>query len=167
MSYPSMTEEPSRGVKTQNPRDYTVQIRRAGAGVEGIVGTGVAVGPTRVITCAHVVKAATGAAPCAGSDAQLDVYYPQAVGSGAEKTRTARVDACFPAHDDDVVLLALEGSAPLGPEQFPTLGYAELSAGHKFRAYGYKQLGKYQAGHAYGTVMGCVECPPGFTLQAQ
>ena len=166
MPHHSITEEPSRGVKTQDPRDYTVQIRRAGAGVEGIVGTGVAVGPTRVITCAHVVQAATGAPPCAESAAQLDVYYPQAAGSGAEKTRAARVAACFPAHDDDVVLLALERSAPLGPEQFATLGYATPSAGHKFRAYGYKRLGKYQAGHAYGTVMGCVECPPGFTLQA-
>lgn len=34
--------------------------------------------------------------------------------------------ACFPTHDDDVVLLALEGSAPLGPEQYAELGRAAM-----------------------------------------
>lgn len=152
-----------RRVKTQDPRAYTVQIRVAGS--DEIVGTGVIVDAHRVVTCAHVVEAA-GIPPRAGGDARLDVYYPQAGGSSAQKTRAARVAAGFDGYEDDVVLLALEESAPIGPERYAELGEAEPSAGHPFRAYGYKRLGKYQAGHAYGTVMGCVECPTRLRLQA-
>lgn len=151
-----------RRVKTQNPRGYTVQIRVAET--DEIVGTGVAVDAHRVVTSAHVVEDA-GVAPRAGGDGRVDIYYPQAAGSRDDKTRGARVEACFEAYDDDVVLLALEESAPIGPERYADLGYAEPSAGHRFRAYGYKRLGKYQAGHAYGIVMGCVESPPNLMLQ--
>jgi tetratricopeptide (TPR) repeat protein len=153
-------------VQTQHPRDYTVQIRVAGT--EEIVGTGVIIDADRVVTCAHVVRDAGVELHTGGDPAEsgvVDVYYPQAAGSSAEKTRTARVRACFAGTDDDVVLLALDASAPIGPERYAELGEADPSAGHPFRAYGYKRLGQYQAGHAYGTVMGCVECPPDFVLQ--
>ena len=51
---------------------------------------------------------------CGGCE---QVYFPQARG-GEEKAQRATVAACFPQHDDDVVLLQLTGGpAPLAPEQ--------------------------------------------------
>jgi len=175
------------GVRLQNLRDCTVQIRHAKT--DAIVGTGIAISMDgKIVTCAHVVAAA-GVNPRAGrpipghweliwesiwgrkpdaladaGDAEVGVYFPQARG-GEEKVRRARVVACFPQHDDDVVLLQLTGGpAPLGPEQIPVLGRAEPSQDNPFRSYGYRRLEKYIAGHAHGTILGCVECPAGQTL---
>jgi tetratricopeptide (TPR) repeat protein len=175
------------GVRLQNLRDCTVQIRHAKT--DAIVGTGIAVSMDgKIVTCAHVVLAA-GVNPRAGRpipgswemiwesilgrrpdaladarDAEVGVYFPQARG-GEEKARRARVAACFPQHDDDVVLLQLtDGAASLAPEQIPVLGRAEPSQDNPFRSYGYRRLDKYIAGHAHGTILGCVECPEGQTL---
>ncbi|MFX1555154.1 MAG: trypsin-like peptidase domain-containing protein [Promethearchaeota archaeon] len=177
------------GVRLQNLRDCTVQIRHAKTGA--IVGTGIAVSMDgKIVTCAHVVLAAgvnprTGEripthwemilksipgresdSPADAEDAEVGVYFPQARG-GEEKERRARVVACFPHHDDDVVLLQLtDGPPPLAPEQIAVLGTAKPAEGHPFRSYGYRRLGRYQAGYAYGMILGCVECPPGLTLRA-
>ncbi|TEU13837.1 MAG: serine protease, partial [Anaerolineales bacterium] len=152
-------------VRLQNLRDFTVQIRRPSD--ETIVGTGIAVTMDgQVVTCAHVVEAALGAHPRQADGAEVGVYFPQARG-GEEKARRATVACCFPQHDDDVVLLQLVGEpSPLAPEQIPVLGTAEASDGHGFRSYGYRRLEKYIAGHAHGVILGCVECPEGFSLQA-
>lgn len=148
----------STGVRTQNPRDFTVQIRRVDD--DEIVGTGIVVAAKgQVVTCAHVFEAATGVHPRDAGDAEVGVYFPQ-VGGAETKERTAKVEACFPSHDDDIVLLQLTGGpAPLGPGQIAVVGKAVPSQGNSFRAYGYRRLDKYLAGWADGTISGCVECP--------
>jgi hypothetical protein len=155
----------NNNVRLQNLRDFTVQILRPSD--KTIVGTGIAVSMDgQVVTCAHVVEAALGVHPRQADGAEVGIYFPQARG-GEEKARRATVARCFPQHDDDVVLLQLtDGAAPLAPEQIPVLGTAETSDGHGFRSYGYRRLEKYIAGHAHGVIMGCVECPEGFFLQA-
>jgi hypothetical protein len=157
-----MTE---RGVRLQNLRDFTVQIRRPAD--DAIVGTGVAVSTSgQVVTCAHVVRGA-GVEPRDADGKEVGVYFPQARG-GEEKARRATVAGCFPQHDDDVVLLQLaDGPAPLGPEQIAVLGRAEESCFHPFRSYGYRRLENYIAGHAHGTILGCVEPPPDRNVQAE
>ena len=152
-------------VRTQNLRDFTVQIRPTDA--EGIVGTGVVVSPDgKVVTCAHVVKSA-GVEPRVLNGKELGVYFPQALG-GEKKDRRAKVIAFFPDFDDDVVLLQLtDGLAPLGPERMPVLGTAEGSQGNGFRSYGYRRLEDYIAGWAHGTIQGHVEPPPKRKLQGE
>ena len=46
------------------------------------------------------------------------------------------------------------------------LGTVETSDGHGFRSYGYRRLEKCLAGHAHGVILGCIEYPEGFSLQA-
>ncbi len=152
--------------RTQNLRDFTVQIRTPDH--ESIVGTGIAVtNEGGVVTCAHVVEAVLGVHPRDAGDAEIGVYFPQALG-GERKERQATVSAYFSEHDDDVVLLQLvDGGPPLGPGQMPTLGRAELSEGNGFRSYGYRRLDDYIAGFAHGTIMGVVESPPGRNVQAE
>jgi hypothetical protein len=163
-------------VRLQNLRDFTVQIRHAQT--DAIVGTGIVVSTDgKIVTCAHVVLAA-GMNPRTGKhvppfwetfvesilgrkpdaladskDAEVGVYFPQARG-GEEKERRARVAACFPQHDDDVVLLQLVGGpAPLGPEQIAELGRAADSAGHEFKSFGYRRLANYQGLPAEGRIV--------------
>jgi tetratricopeptide (TPR) repeat protein len=151
-------------VRLQNLRDFTVQIRNA---KDKIVGTGIAVSTDgKVVTCAHVVRAA-GVNPRKANGAEIGVYFPQARG-GEEKKRRATVAKFFPDHDDDFVLLQVTGgTSPLAPEQIAVLGDAGLSENHRFRSYGYRPLGTYPAGWADGTIMGCVECPADRTLQGE
>ena len=152
-------------VRLQNLRDFTVQIRNA---KDEIVGTGIAVSTDgSIVTCAHVVEAAIGVHPRNANDAHIGVYFPQ-VRSGEEKQRNAIVERFFPEHDDDVVLLKLQGGpSPLAPEQIAVLGKADASEGNPFRSYGYRSLSPYLGGWADGTIMGCVECPEDRDLQAE
>jgi tetratricopeptide (TPR) repeat protein len=100
-------------------------------------------------------------------DGMVGVYFPQA-GGGETKARRATVAACFPKHDDDVVLLQLAGGpAPLGPEQIAVLGTAEESCWHPFRSYGYRRLGDYLAAWADGKIKACVPPPEGSPTQAE
>jgi len=150
---------PEKRVVTQNPREFTVSIRKL-PGKE-IVGTGLAVSlDGQVVTCAHVVKAA-GVNPKILCGAEVGVYFPKAR-TGEEPLRRATVAGFFPEHDDDLVLLKLtDGPTPLAPEQMPTLGRARYSQGNKFRSYGYRSLAKYLAGWAEGLIHGHVEPPEG------
>jgi hypothetical protein len=168
----------NNGNLVQNLRDFTVQIRHS-TKTNVIVGTGIAVSMDgKIVTCAHVVAAA-GVDPRAGrpipgswemiwesifgrkpdaladaGDAEVGVYFPQARG-GEEKARRATIVACFPQHDDDVVLLQLVGGpAPLGPEQIPVLGKAEDSFLKPFVSYGFCPLGYYPAAYASGKILG-------------
>jgi len=154
-----------RGVVTQNPRDFAVQIHNPDT--DEIVGTGVVVSRAGdVVTCAHVVRAA-GIEPAHANGAEVGVRFPQARG-GEEKARRALVAGCFAEHDDDVVLLRLVGGPPpLAPEQIATLGAAKSSFTNPFVSYGYPSLPPYQAAFATGTIMGCVDCPQGRVLQAE
>ena len=155
-----MTDE----IILQNLRDFTVQIRRLKD--DAIVGTGIAATlDGKIVTCAHVVKAALGVHPRQAGAAEMGVYFPQARGD-ERKNRRAVIAACFPQHDDDVIILQLDGPPPLGPEQIPKLGTAEPSAFNPFRSYGYRRLAKYQAGHAHGMILDAIESPPGATLHA-
>lgn len=151
-------------VLLQNLRDFTVQIRRASD--DAIVGTGIAVhSDGQVVTCAHVAEEALGVHPREAGDAELGVYFPQA--RQGEKARRATVAACFPQHDDDVVLLQLTvGPAPLGPHQVAILGTAEASSGNPFRSYGYRPMGTYEAAWADGSILGIIDTPGGLRLQA-
>ena len=97
-------------VVLQDLRDFTVQIRHPET--DAIVGTGIAVSADgQVDTCAHVVEAALGVHPRDAGKEEVGVYFPQAPG-GEVKARRAMVSACFPQHDDDVVLLQLTGGPP-------------------------------------------------------
>lgn len=150
-------------VVTQNPRDFTVQIRSA----EGaIVGTGIAVSMAgQVVTCRHVVEAALGHKAIANE--QVTVYFPQVRGD-EEKKRTATVVRWFEGADDDVVMLQLEGGpAPLGPEQIAVLGAADDSERHPFRAYGYRPLPPFTGGWADGVIQGSVEVPEAWRVQVE
>ncbi len=148
----------------QNPRDYTVQIRRISDGA--IFGTGVVVSMTgQIVTCAHVVRAC-GVEPRSPGDTLVGVYFPQVRGP-EPKNRRATVAACFADYDDDVVLLQIiDGPVPLGPEQIAVLGDAARSDRHEFRAYGYRRLTSYLGGHADGRIMGEVDPPEGRRVQS-
>jgi hypothetical protein len=147
----------------QNLRDFTVQIRSADHDV--IYGTGVVVSMDgQVVTCAHVVQAVTGQHPRDANGLEVGVYFPQVRGQERRKYQ-AIVECCFHDYDDDVVLLRLDSKqTPLGPEQIAVLGKAEDSTGNGFRSYGYRKIDQYQAGWAYGRIMGLVEPPPTRTL---
>lgn len=55
---------------------------------------------------------------------EIHVYFPQ-VTVAEKKVRSAVVEGCFLQHDDDIVLLQLQGGpAPLGPEQIARQGNA-------------------------------------------
>jgi hypothetical protein len=115
-----MIDQDPNGTLLQNLRDFTVQIRRLDN--DAIVGTGIAVSMEgEIVTCAHVVQSAIGKHPRQANGAEIGVYFPQARGD-ERKDRRATVAKCFPDHDNDVVLLQLDGPPPLGPEQMPTLG---------------------------------------------
>ena len=150
-------------VRTQNLRDFTVQIRRVDD--DSIVGTGVAVSTDgKIVTCAHVIRAA-GIEPRNANGAEVGVYFPQARG-GDEKKHRATVDKCFPHHDDDIVLLQINGkTSPLGPEQIAVLGMANDSEGNPFRTYGYSPIGTYPAVRGDGTILGTIEPPIDRNLQ--
>ncbi len=151
----------------QDLRGMTVQIRHRES--DAIVGTGVAISMDgAIITCAHVVRAA-GVEPRDANSAEIGVYFPQVRGPET-KARRAIVAACFPRHDDDIVLLQLVGGAsPLAPEQIAILGCAEQSCGNAFRSYGYAPIGPYLARHADGKIMGAAEIvlPPGTDLHCE
>ncbi|HEY9608979.1 trypsin-like peptidase domain-containing protein [Allocoleopsis sp.] len=152
----------SNNVRLQNLRGFTVRIRRANE----TIGTGIVVSRDgKIVTCAHVVSEASGQTRVT-KDVEVGVYFPQ-LSSGETKSRRAKVVAYFPHHDDDVVLLQVVGEPPpLAPEQIAVLGTAELSQGHEFRSYGYRELDNYASGYVEGKIMGSVESFPGKFLQA-
>lgn len=160
-----MAEAVETRVRIQNLRNFTVRVQHCSSGE--IVGTGLAVSADgKIVTCAHVVEAA-GVDPRVVDGGEIGVYFPQ-VRDDEQKARRAKVAACFPMHDDDVVLLQLtDGPPPLGPEQIAKLGFADGSEGNAFRSYGYRPLNPYNSGWADGKIMGLVECPEGGCYQTE
>lgn len=152
------------GVRLQDLRDFTVQIRRLSD--DRIVGTGIVVSMDgKVLTCAHVVEMADVDSRAVGMG-EIGVYFPQ-VRSSEEKERRATVSACFTQHDDDVVLLQLVGGpARLGVEQVAVLGTADRSEGNRFRSFGYSPLGPFPSSRADGIIQGEVDKPCDRIVQA-
>jgi len=153
-----------RNVQTQDTRGFTVQIRVAGQPT--IMGTGLAVSASHVVTCCHVVQDA-GADPYRTTDAEVGVYFPQAQ-AGDQKEFRAKVCAYFDRYDDDIVLLELrDGQAPIGPERWAKLGRARAAEGHNFKSFGYRKLAQYQGLPAFGMIVGQCECPEDAALQCE
>jgi tetratricopeptide (TPR) repeat protein len=153
----------NQNVRLQNLRDFTVQIRNA---ADKTVGTGIAVSTDgKIVTCAHVVESALGAHPREVNGAEVGIYFPQVRG-GEDKKYGAKIDCCFPSHDDDMVLLQIIGEkSPLAPEQIAVLGMADQSEGNPFRTYGYSPIGNYPATRGDGIIQGSVEAPADRNLQ--
>ena len=151
-----MSGETSK-VRTQNLRNFTVQIRRISD--DAIVGTGIVVSiDGEIVTCAHVVETA-GVNLQDTDGAEVCVYFPK-LGSRKGESLRAKVSACFSQYDDDLVLLQLaDGPAPRDTDQIAVLGSADASTGHEFRSYGYRPLDGYNAGRAEGKILGDVEPP--------
>jgi tetratricopeptide (TPR) repeat protein len=152
----------NNNIRLQNLRDFTVQIRNA---KDEIVGTGIAVSTDgKIVTCAHVVRAA-GIEPRNADGKEVGIYFPQARG-GEEKKHCAKVEKFFSRYDDDIVLLqTTSGSFPLAPEQMAVLGMADESEGNPFRTYGYSPIGNYLATRGDGMILGTIEPPIDRNLQ--
>ncbi|NUN66715.1 trypsin-like peptidase domain-containing protein (plasmid) [Pseudanabaena biceps] len=149
-------------VQVQSPREFTIQIRHFTS--NAIVGTGFVVSDNGLaITCAHVVQAATDNSGCQKGLA-MSAYFAK-----SKKMWWAEVIGCFEGFDDDVALLQLrdeDGSFYLPDLMRPAkVGYADESAGNRFRSYGYRPLDIYKSGLAEGKILGDVEPPNGYVLQ--
>ncbi len=149
-------------VQVQSPREFTIQIRHFTS--NAIVGTGFVVSDDGLaITCAHVVQAATNSKVCQ-KGLGMSAYFAK-----SQKMWWAEVIGCFEGFDDDVALLQLrdeDGSFYLPDLMRPAkVGYADQSAGNRFRSYGYRPLDIYSGGLAEGKILGDVEPPNGYVLQ--
>lgn len=145
----------SDGFILQKIRDFVVQIRHSIT--DQIVGTGFVV-KEGIVTCAHVVRDA-GVDPQAQNGGELGIYYPERDGRQSTSKR-AGVVACFPQHDDDVVLLQLvDGLSPVEPELFAKMGSAKGSEDHKFMSFGYRKLQNYQGLPATGMIVNYCDRP--------
>ena len=147
-----------RHVRLQNPRDFTVKIRRTHD--QAVVGTGIVVSASHIVTCAHVVEEAIGMSLCdAPEDVNILVYFPKA-SSGHPKTYQARIATYRAEYRDDVVVLQLRhGAPPLEAKQIAVLGDAAESEQHAFRAYGYQRTLNGVAGYVQGQIGAAVEAP--------
>jgi tetratricopeptide (TPR) repeat protein len=153
----------SAATRLQNLRNFTVQIRKPGA--ETIAGTGIVVSTDgKIVTCASVVEAATDKDHRQADDAEVDVYFPQVSGDDP-KTRRAKVAACLPQYEDDIVLLQVDDEdLLLEQEQIAVLGDAEHSKGNSFETYGYLPSTDSPVTRAGGIILGAIETLPTQTL---
>lgn len=148
-----------RHARLQNPRDFTIKIRRTTD--LAVVGTGIAVSTAgHIATCAHVVEAALGLPVGDAPDTTaIPVSFPTAL-SGHAATRQARIAAYRDEYRDDLVLLQLrDGPPPLEARQIAVLGDAAESRQHAFRAYGYQRALNGVAGYVQGHIGAAVEAP--------
>jgi hypothetical protein len=154
----------------QNPCDFAVGIKRCGT--EYPVGTGFVVSMDGLIlTCAHVVKAA-GINP--RTKMRIPRWFESVIGFAFPRPaepdpkvcirfdrpansfeKEATVEAIFPEHEDDVVMLKLtDGKTPLGPEQIAILGRATWPPPRPFFTWGYRTLGDHQGMSGEGRISG-------------
>src|SRR5664280_1835962 len=145
----------TENVRLQRLWNFTIKICDS---EDATVGAGIVVSADgKIVTCAHVVKAALGMHPREAMGREIHVYFPQ-VNAAEKKARIAAVVGCFNQHDDDVVVLQLKDSpALLGPEQIAQLGSAAGSEGNDFQSYGYASIGPYKSRYATGEILGPVE----------
>jgi tetratricopeptide (TPR) repeat protein len=96
---------------------------------------------------------------------EVGVRIRQSIGKTQEEQAT--VVASFSNFDDDIVLLLLVNkSVSLSPEQVAVLGTAELSEGNEFLSFGFRRLGSHPSGRANGQILGYVDPAEGRTVQA-
>lgn len=169
----------------QNIRSFIVQVRNQEN--TKCLGTGFVVEGGYILTCAHVVIAA-GINPCGEfpisppytsyvqrkfpnfflnsfEEDLLWIRFLQAK-SPMQRDYRAQVHRCLlNSYEDDVLMLKLVDS-----EVPPGVGYARLGLAtpatlrvdpqrRRFRSYGYKQLGEYEASWCEGTTLGFVDRP--------
>ncbi len=156
----------SSGEIVQDPCSYTVKIRDPHD--PNVLGTGVIVSDDgRIVTCAHVIRAILGCHPReVQPGTTVEVYFSQ-LSDTQGKTRRATIEAYFDRFDDDVVVLKLDDS--LLPDKYKRakVGHADESTGNPFRSFGYPDLGDYPSVQADGTIMGKVDSPEGWSVQAR
>lgn len=154
---------PDSRARLQDLRAFSVQIRHVKT--NNVVGTGFLVSTNgHIVTCAHVVRDA-GVDPSVIDGEAVEVYSPHA--EAEMRARVATVAACFPQHDDDVVLLQLiDVPTPSSPEQVAVLGTANSSEGNAFLSYGFRPLGTHPSGRVTGKILGFVDPPEGRNVQS-
>ncbi len=144
-------------VRLQELRDFTVQIRHPET--HQPLGTGILISTDgQILTCADFIQEAIGVHPReALAQQEVDLYFPRRKGREKQSCR-AQVKACFPQHDDDVVLLQVtDGSIPRDPEQIAVLGSADDAVGKAFLSYGYWRAESYNPRRLSGTILGDAE----------
>jgi len=186
-----MSEPQAGGNRLQALPDFTVLILHRTT--HEPVGTGIVVSTDgKILTCFHVVEEA-GVNPRTGRPiigwlrmtlqaigARLARVPPSSAGRDGElgvqfirvrdgrRRRRARVAACFPAHDDDVVLLELtDGPASLNQDQVAVLGAAGPSPGNPFQTFGFRRRGPYECLPGEGTIVDYVPLTQGKKLHAE
>lgn len=164
-----MTRAVATDVILQDVRNTAVQIRVADS--DQCVGSGVVVSRKGlVLTCAHVVEQA-GLDVRSGHHTRVDVYFPGRTTGPVPLTASQRgawVVAVPPETEDDLVCLQVEGPLPLPAARVAILGDAGRSRGHRFSAFGFRQLDKYTGGLlATGDILGQVPAPPGKLLECE
>ncbi len=139
--------------RTQRVREFTVQILHAVT--DEIVGTGFLVSlDGRLVTCRHVVRDAVPGPVAVGTE--VGVYIPK----NNEPPLRARVVGIFDESDDDIALLQLNKPRPsLTDRQVAVLGAPAVEEVNPFISYGFRRLGKYQGGRAWGKIIGDVDPP--------
>lgn len=164
----------SRQIRTQNLRDFTVQIGHPVTGA--IIGNGVVVAlqseEGEIVTCGQVVRAAglnpdalaadPQALPAAASALTVSVIFPQARDDERRAHRaTLAAAVAAPGAGDLLVLLRLtDGPVPLAPEHVAIPGPAAAAQGHDFRSFGYTAAPEAPMHGVDGTIIGLVGTPP-------
>ena len=146
------------------------RLRRAAVQIcnldEKIWGTGFLIGsrPWLVITCEHVADAA-GVPRSADEGERLKVRFPEAK---PPEFRGARVVGRLDPWEDDVVILELDSpEPPVLPEDVLTLAPADEPDDHRFKSYGFRELGTYTGLLASGCIEGSIPPPEGVNLACQ
>jgi len=133
--------------------DLTEGIVRILNSAGDTVGTGFLLTDDGLIaTCAHVVEDA-GAGP---GDAVRLVFHH----TGDETTAYVASDDWRSPEADDVAILHVKGTLPKGVQPVP-LSQSRQTDGHKFRSFGYPQVGDLQGMWASGEILGTIATAKG------
>lgn len=126
--------------RLQVAKEYTIKVTKLDD--KSTIGTGIVIESGRILTCAHVVRDATGHDPRYDPWCDVGIVFPQT--SQGDRIYPARIVACLqstpdnPGYEDDIVLLELkEGQPPIAPENYARLGYAKNSLGNPFQSLTY------------------------------
>ncbi len=119
-----------------------------------IIGTGFVAGENLILTCAHVVEAATSTVLDPTTDLNIQVTIRFAI-DGSEVIAQVDAQSCSPGYEKDVALLRVD-TLPQGVKPLP-LAPAAGSAGHDFYAYGYATVTNVQGIGARGKIVDIVD----------
>jgi hypothetical protein len=112
-----------------------------------IVGTGFVVSERLLLTCAHVVQAVG-----SGPGGRIIIRFHA---GGEQREALVSEEGWRPRENEDVAVLQLDADLPAGVLPV-TLGGAEGSDGHPFRAFGYPPVGNVEGLWATGKIEGVV-----------